>query len=136
MSAEANKAVVRRFVEAGNNRDLSVAGELLTDDFRLPVGGDEAMDWGGFAAVLEYYFKAFDDLHYSIEDLVADGGKVVCRLRMTGTHTGDYDGHAGTGRTFAVDEVDIHTMVDGRIASYIIVWDELGFRRQLGLPLA
>jgi steroid delta-isomerase-like uncharacterized protein len=87
-------------------------------------------------ARLEYYFTAFPELHYEIEDLVASGDKVVARVVMTGTHEGDYDGAAGSGKTFVVDEVDIFDVVDGRISGYRIVWDELGFRRQLGLPLA
>jgi steroid delta-isomerase-like uncharacterized protein len=127
---------VQRFIEeVVNMRDLRVASELLTKDFRLLVAGEEALAWPGLARVLKSYFEAFDDLNYSIEDLVAEGDKVVCRLRVTGTHTGEYDGHESTGRTFAVDEVEIYSMANGRIASYAIVRDELGFRRQLGLPL-
>lgn len=66
---------------------------------------------------------------------MAEGDKVVARLAMTGTHEGEYDGAPGSGKTFAVDEVDIFDVVDGRISGYRIVWDELGFRCQLGLPL-
>ena len=136
MSNDRNEAVVRRFIEeVANGRNTGTVGDLLTEDFRLPPGPD-GLDRDSLVAVLEYYFTAFPDLHYSIEDVVADGDKVVVRVAMTGTHEGEYDGAAGSGKTFAVDEVDIFDLADGRIAGYRIVWDELGFRRQLGLPLA
>ena len=135
MSNDANAAVVRRFIEeVANGRNTSLVSELLAEDFRLPPGPD-GLDRNSLVSVLEYYFAAFPDLHYSIEDLVADGDKVVARLAMTGTHEGEYDGAAGSGKSFAVDEVDVFEVVDGRIGGYRIVWDELGFRRQLGLPL-
>ena len=135
MSNRNSADVVRRFVdEVANSRNTSVISDLLTEDFRLPPGPD-GIDRASLVAVLEYYFTAFPDLHYELEDLVADGDKVVVRVKMTGTHKGDYDGAPGSGKTFAVDEVDIFTVVDGRISGYRIVWDELGFRRQLGLPL-
>jgi steroid delta-isomerase-like uncharacterized protein len=136
MAADQNRDAVRRLIdEAANGRAISVLEEVLTEDFRLPPGPD-GLDRAGLAAVLEHYFAAFPDLHYEIHDLVAEGDKVVARLRMTGTHAGEYDGTPGSGKTFAVDEVDIFDVVDGRVSGYRIVWDELSFRRQLGLPLA
>ena len=136
MGNEKSAVVVRRFLdEVANGRDTSAVLDLLTEDFRMPPGPN-GLDRAGLVAVLEYYFTAFPDLHYELEDLVADGDKVVVRVTMTGTHKGDYAGAPGSGKTFAVDEVDIFDVVDGRISGYRIVWDELGFRRQLGLPLA
>ncbi len=136
MSNHPNAAVVRRFIEeAANGRNTAVIDELMAEDFRLPPGPD-GLDRAGLVLVLEYYFAAFPDLHYTVEDLVADGDKVVARVAMTGTHQGVYDGTAGTGKSFSVDEVDVFDVIDGRITGYRIVWDELGFRRQLGLRLA
>jgi len=135
VSAEKNKQLVREFVDViANGRQLSRIAEFLADDFRLPPG-EAGLDRDGLGAVLEYYFKAFSDLHYSIEDLVGEGDTVLARLVMTATHDGEYDGVVGDGRRVCVEEVDIFTVRDGLIADYRIVWDELGFRRQLALPL-
>src|SRR4051812_6210416 len=107
MGNDLNEAVVRRFVEeVANRRDTSVVADLLTEDFRLPPGAD-GLDRDGLVAVLEYYFAAFPDLHYTIEDLIADGNKVVVRVEMTGTHEGDYEGVAGSGKRVSVQEVDL-----------------------------
>ncbi len=130
------KAVVQRFLdEVANGRDLAKIDELLTDDFSLPPDTPGALDRAGLKAVLQYYFNAFPDLHYELKDLLADGDRVVTRLSMTGTHQGDYAGVAGSGKAFEVEEVDIFNVTGGRIEGYRIVWDELSFRRQLGLPL-
>jgi steroid delta-isomerase-like uncharacterized protein len=135
MTTEANKALVRRFCdEVANAHDTSKIAEILADDFRL--GGEDGLNRDGMAAVLKYYFGAFSDLRYTIEDMVAEGDTVMARLVMAGTHDGEYDGQPPTGRKFQVEEVDGFIVRDGRIVSYRIVWDELGFRRQLGLPLA
>jgi steroid delta-isomerase-like uncharacterized protein len=135
MSGDENRQVVTRFVESvANGRDLDQMDELLSDDFALPPDTEGALDRQGLKAVLEYYFSAFPDLHYEIEDLVVEGDRVVARLTMSGTHEGDYDSQPGSGKQFAVEEVDLINLRDGRITGYRIVWDELGFRRQLGLP--
>jgi steroid delta-isomerase-like uncharacterized protein len=135
MSIESSKAVVQRFVdEVANGRSLNLVNDLLSDNFRLPPG-DGGLDRDGLVAVLQYYFAAFPDLHYEVETLVAEGDTVVARARMRGTHSGEYEGQIGSGRTFEVDEVDIFDVVNDRITGYRIIWDELGFRRQLGLPL-
>ncbi len=135
MTTEANKALVRRFCdEVANAHDTSKIAEILADDFRL--GGADGLNRDALTSVLTYYFSAFSDLRYTIEDVVAEGDTVIARLVMTGTHDGEYDGHPPTGRKFQVDEVDNFTVRNGRITGYRIVWDELGFRRQLGLPLA
>lgn len=134
--ADSATAVVRKFVdEVANGRDLQRLDELLSDDFYLPIG-DGRIDRDGLRAVLSYYFAAFPDLHYEVKELVGEGDRVVASLLMAGTHTGvDYAGHPASGRSFAVAEIDIVSVADGRIKTYEIVWDELGFRRQLGLPL-
>ena len=135
MTSESAKDVVRDFIEVMNGHDLDHLPDVLADDFSLPVGGGR-VDRNGLRAVLTYYFAAFPDLHYEVKDLIAEGDAAVVRVMMTGTHSGaEYGGQAATGNAFAVWETDWFRVIDDRIASYEILWDELGFRRQLGLPL-
>jgi steroid delta-isomerase-like uncharacterized protein len=134
--ADSTKRVVERFVdEIANGRDLQRIDELLTEDFFLPIG-DGRVDRDGLRSVLSYYFAAFPDLRYEVSSIIVDGNRAAAQVVMSGTHDGvDYAGHPPSGRSFAVAEIDVFTVVDGRISTYEIVWDELGFRRQLGLPL-
>lgn len=137
MSTEANKVLVLRFIdEVVNGRRLELVDEMLADDFTLPPNDADALTRDGFRDVLAYYFAAFSDLHYTVEEVVADGDTVVTRLKMRGTQDGEYDGHSASGRHVEVDEIDVLRIADGRIADWRIVWDELGFRRQLGLPVS
>ncbi len=89
MSVEENKAVVLRAFEEINRGDLDAASECLAPD--LALNGEQI---GREAAKRrdETMRAAFPDLHYDIEDLVAEGDAVVARWRMTGTHQGDLAG--------------------------------------------
>jgi steroid delta-isomerase-like uncharacterized protein len=134
--SDKNKAVVLRFVEeVANGRNLDAIDELLSEDFALPPDGSGALSRDGLKGVLTYYFAAFPDLHYTVEEVVAEGDNVVLRVKMRGTQDGEYGGQAPSGRDVEVDEVDLFVVREGLIRGYRIVWDELGFRRQLGLPL-
>jgi steroid delta-isomerase-like uncharacterized protein len=129
---DSNKSLVSRFIESVNGRDYTAFDSLLSEDFSIPPGEANGMSRETIKSVIQYYVSAFPDLHYVVEDLVAEGDTVVALLRMSGTNRGDYQGHAGTGKTFAVDEVDVFAVREGQIAGYRITWDEAGFARQLG----
>lgn len=77
--------------------------------------------------------RAFPDLRVTVEQLIVDVGTVVSRNRVTGTHRGEYLGHAPTGRSVAYDEIFIFRFEDGRIAEMWGVADALAQLRQLGL---
>jgi steroid delta-isomerase-like uncharacterized protein len=133
MTPADNKVLVARFVAAVNERRLDELDALLADDFSIPPNTPNGLNRGALKAVLQYYFSAFPDLHYDIEQQVAEGDTLFVHLKMQGTHQGDYQGHPATNKRFVVDEVEIMSIHGGKIAGYHIVWDELGFRRQLGI---
>ena len=76
--------------------------------------------------------RAFPDLHVTIEDLIAEGDRVVSRNFVTGTHRGEYMGVPATGRTVGYDEIFIARFVDGRIAETWGVVDVASLLKQLG----
>jgi predicted ester cyclase len=76
--------------------------------------------------------RAFPDLHVAVEDLVAEGDRLVSRNVVTGTHQGEYMGLSPTGRSVAYDEIFILRFVNGRIAETWGVVDVLSQMRQLG----
>jgi predicted ester cyclase len=76
--------------------------------------------------------QAFPDLHVAVEDLVAEGDRLVSRNVVTGTHQGEYMGLSPTGRSVAYDEIFILRFVNGRIAETWGVVDVLSQMRQLG----
>lgn len=87
MSAEKNKALVRRFIEEViSNGDLSVAEEILAPDFLFyPPGNSEPMDRDGFQPFIRMFRSAFPDMRDRIEDLIAEEDKVAIRITIRGT---------------------------------------------------
>jgi steroid delta-isomerase-like uncharacterized protein len=77
--------------------------------------------------------RAFPDLHVTVEDLIAEGDKVVGRNSVTGTHQGEYMGLPPTGKSVTYNEIFIIRFVDGRIAETWGVVDVFSQMKQLGV---
>jgi predicted ester cyclase len=129
MSLEENKAIVRRFVEAYNERKLD-----LIDDFVAPNYLDHTNKVGreGLRQLFDVGLIAFPDWHETIEDIIAEGDKVWVRLSYTGTHKGEFMGLAPTGKKITSKAVDIYRIVDGKLAEYWNVTDNVNIFRQIG----
>ena len=79
-------------------------------------------------------FRAgFPDLRCSVNDTVTEGSRVVCRWRMTGTHSGPFLGIAPTGRSVAFDGISEMRFHEGRLAEQWTMYDCLGLLHQLGV---
>lgn len=77
-------------------------------------------------------FAAFPDGHQTIEDMIAEGDKVVFRSTFRGTHKGELAGIAPTGKRVNITMMQIAKIVTGRVVEFWHYPDELGLRRQLG----
>ena len=119
--SEENKELVQRFYREWNAGNLDVIDELFADP-KLA-----ARIRRGCGA----YLAAFPDLHASVEELIAEGDKVVCRVIMTGTQDGEIKGIAPTGRHVSMDSVDIYRVEDGKFVGYWCQADVAGMTRQL-----
>jgi predicted ester cyclase len=102
-------AVVRRFIEAALNRGNAAVGETHLAGNFVDHGGflGEAAPRSGFADFLSGFKQAFPDGAYRIEDLLADGDKVVVRMTFTGTHQGRFRSYGATGRRVRVTGIHI-----------------------------
>jgi predicted ester cyclase len=129
MSLEENKAIVRSFLDALNQQDLS-----SLDDFVAPDYYDHTNQFRGLDIIkqtIRIFFKGFPDFHVNIEDMIAEGDKVWVHETETGTHTGAYRGIAPTGKKITFSCVDIFHIVDGKFAEGWHVYDFLNFYTQL-----
>ena len=79
------------------------------------------------------YRQAFPDLHVTVEDLIAEGDRVAARLRFRGTHLGELDGIAPTGRRVDCTGIVISRIEEGKIAEDWANFDDLGMMQQLRL---
>lgn len=131
---ESNKDVVRRFYDEVLNRrrlelleELAVAGYIEHDP--LP-GQREGLD--GLRDRVEMIVKGLDP-HFTIEDMIGEGNKVVVRWTNSGTNVGEFLGIPATGRSFSIPGIDIYRMEEGRLAEHWHVVDVFGHLQQLGL---
>jgi steroid delta-isomerase-like uncharacterized protein len=132
-----NKATVRRFCNATNTGDAELISntidELVEPDalIRTPL----PLETTGAQKLKEVFarlHRAYPDLHVTIEDLVAEGDRVVSRNTVTGTHQGEYMGLPATGKSVTYNEIFIARFAGGRIAETWGVVDVLSQMRQLG----
>ena len=99
MSTEENKEIVRRYQEIHNSNNLQALGEVVAEDLAMPkvmAGLPPGLE--GAKRVHETTLIGMPDWHTEINDLIAEADKVVARITMTGTHTGDLWGFPATGK--------------------------------------
>jgi steroid delta-isomerase-like uncharacterized protein len=123
--AQDPKAVVQRFWdEVWNDRDPAAARELVAEDFvwQTPSLGTHRGRGPALAALAEIR-AAFPDMALVVEDLIAEGDKVVTVWTNTATHRGPYRGAEPTGRTVSWTGITVHRVVEGRIVEHRAVAD-------------
>jgi steroid delta-isomerase-like uncharacterized protein len=135
MSTEMNKTAVRRWVEAAwNNEDFSSAEGLYSPNYTLHYGSMPPTQGAeGLQSFVMVYRTALPDLHMQIEDIIAEGDKVVWRITTRGTHRGEFQGIPPTGKSVEVGAIIISRFADGRWAEDWVNNDDLGLLQQLGV---
>ncbi len=134
MSAEENKASVRRFIERMNQGDASAVDDFVADDVRYhnaPPGMASGIE--GYRQLIGGYLMAFPDLKMTIDDLISEGDKIVMRMTGRGTHKGEFMGIAPTGKTVEAGAITMMQFRDGRLTDEWEQVDALGMMQQLGV---
>ena len=133
--AENNKAVVRRLIgEVYNEDDLDAVDELVAPDVsNHPAVPEHQHGIDSFKHVMNWVRTFSSDVHYEIDDILAEGDKVAVRMTQSGTHTGSVRGISPTGKRFSVDYVHWFRLADGKVAELWAVRDDLSRLEQLGL---
>ena len=133
--AERNKAISRRFNdEVKNQHNLAAIDELLSDDFinHSEIPGFPSTR-AGVKAFFAYWVQAFPDLTCTINEIVAEGDKVVDTFTIEGTHQGEFMGIPATGRRVKYNGMHIFSYKNGRIIGHWNVMDFLTQMIQLGV---
>jgi len=133
MNVETNKHTVRRLYDLLNAGNVEEIQDMVTDgyDEHDPLPGQGA----GRDGVLDRYSMLIDALapQFTIEDVIAEGDRVVVRWTNSGTHVGEFAGIPPTGRAFSIAGIDIYRVVEGRLAEHWHVVDQLAMLGQLGV---
>ena len=132
-----NKAAFARLLDGINSGDPAFLAKTIDEVFEpdARISTQTPIDETGSQAMKEVFtrlHRAFPDLHVAVEDVIAEGDKVVSRNTVTGTHQGEYLGIPPTGISVTYDEIFIVRFVNGRVAETWGVVDVLSQMRQLG----
>jgi steroid delta-isomerase-like uncharacterized protein len=135
MSAEENKATVRRFVdEVQSGGNIDAIDELCSPEFvnhSAPPGVPSNCE--GVKLVTAMFRQAFPDSYFTVEEMVAEGDKVATRKTFHGTHQGEFMGIPPTGQQVSIGLIDIVRIADGQVVEHWSMGDNLGMMQQLGV---
>ena len=135
MSTEDNKAASRRFYEEViNQKQLAVVDEVvgsnyLSHDFPpgLPPGRE------GLKIFISVFHAAFPDGHLTIDQMIAEGDTVATRLTFHGTHTGEFQGIAPTGKRVTFPALDMARFENGKLVEHWGGPNQMSLLQQLGV---
>jgi steroid delta-isomerase-like uncharacterized protein len=136
MSTEQNKETIRRHVEEIFNKGkLAVADEIISPDYVYhgPIGEYKGLD--GFKQMVTMVLKIFPDIHYTIDDMVAEGDKIAIRYTMTGTFQGEFMGIPPTGKRIKMAQAFFYRFKNGKEIEALPFSDNLDMYRQMGIPI-
>lgn len=135
MSAEQNKHSVQRAFDGLFSRgELTLADELVSADFlnhEVPAGAPRGP--AGLRQLVTMLRTAFPDIHYDVQELLAEDDTVAARTILRGTHQGPFMGIPPTGRPVVQEQIHILRFADGKIVEHRAVRDDLGMLQQLGV---
>jgi steroid delta-isomerase-like uncharacterized protein len=138
LTIEHNKFVAELLIDLFNGGNLDAADGLVTDNY-VWHDASQRRELGleGFKQRVRSLRKSLSGYHATIDDLLADGDKVIARYSGQGTHNGSFLGIAPTGRLVTYSAILIWRLVEGKVAEEWTSWDALGVLHQLGaVPLA
>src|SRR4029450_6018100 len=114
MTADTNKLVMRRFTEFINTASEKLASELIAPDaiFHVPGPSEPMRGPAGYLAIIAMMRGGFPDIQWTLEEMVVEPTKVAARFTMRGLHQGAFLGVSPTGRTIAVQALNIYRQPD------------------------
>jgi steroid delta-isomerase-like uncharacterized protein len=134
--SEGNKNTVRRlFEEVWNKGNLQVTDDLFTPNYSHHDSSTRDVGRGPESEKKRatLYRTAFPDLRLTVEDIIAEGETVVARWSCRGTHKGDLNGIAPTGKHVNLTGISIARFTNGKMSEGFVNWDALSLMQQLGV---
>jgi steroid delta-isomerase-like uncharacterized protein len=131
MSTEENKALMRRWIEAVNQGNLEVFDELCAPDFVYHDASKTMQGLEPYKQVLSMYLTAIPELHITLEDVIAEGDRVVTRQTYRGTQQGNLMGIPPTGKQLTLTGMAITRVASGKVVEQWANNDDLGLLQQL-----
>lgn len=133
MSTEENKAIVRRLGEAINTGDFDALDEVLAPNYvrHDPTSLLHEADREQYKQTFTALRRAFPDAHWTLEEMLADGDRVIGRWTFRGTHEGPFFNLQPTGKEVTYPIIGIYRIADGMIVEDWHIFHALGLWEQL-----
>ncbi|MHA1909865.1 MAG: ester cyclase, partial [Candidatus Thorarchaeota archaeon] len=128
---EENLAIGHKMMEIVNSQDLDRLDDLLIPEYenkQLQLQSREDLK-----EILRRQYEGLPDVHRTIENIIADEDTVWIRVKITGTHTGEYRGIPPTNKEIVMEAVPSYRIVDGKIVEGWSVWNPLDMFIKMGV---
>ena len=134
---EQNRELVKHYIEVFNKGDFEAFKEILSPDYAVfnPSGSDKSSSREELIENYKGALDAFSEFTWSIEDMIAAGDKVICRVMARGEYIGGVPGLPATGKEIAFSMISIMRIENGKVVEEWQEDDQLGLARQLGMEL-
>jgi predicted SnoaL-like aldol condensation-catalyzing enzyme len=134
MSTDGNKAVIRKLFAAMDAHDLDlIEKELINPGYHLRFDSMPEMDKAGAVPFFRAFVTSFPDISHTLEELIAEGDHVGCRLTVRGTNTAGFMGMPATNQAIEISSINMFRLKDSQIVDQQVNSDGVGMMRQLGL---
>ena len=129
---EANKAILRHWVDELNRGSRAVLDELIVPEYlQHTIHPGTPQGLAGAKVAFERFWAAIPDMHIATEDMIAEGDRVVTRSIVRGTHRGEFMGVPATRRRIVFGSIDIFRLREGKFVEHWDEVDRLGLLEQL-----
>ena len=134
MSTESNKDLVKAYFVAFRDRDEAWWDRFIAPDF---VRHDPGLDFevrgpAGIRKLAEVLHGGLSDIEMPVDEVIAEGDRVLARLRFQGRHTGEFQGIPATGKAVDIVVMDYFRVADDRLAEHWALMDNLTMLKQIG----
>lgn len=130
--SDSGKQLVRKLVDGLDRGRGAIGNELLAQDCTFHGDSDIARGPDGFRRAVDVLATAFPNFQLTIDDLLAEGDRVVSRITLSGIHRGPYLGIAPTGKAVRLTAALSARVAEGKIAEVWIQLDRFALLEQLG----
>lgn len=131
-TTEQHKALSRRALGEIDRGNVDIMDELVAPGATFRFPGAPPMDLASFKGFVKMFHSSFPDFRHDLENLIAEGDKVVRIGTFRGTHKGDFMGIPATGNRVEMAFAAVDTFHDGKLVGIQVVPDMMGLMQQIG----
>lgn len=136
MDIEANKAIVRKYIELWSTGNRALADEILATDFVDHSHPEQLPGPESVKQEIKAFREGFPDASITVQQMVGEGDTVAFRFTLSGTHLGTFADFPPTGKTNTLTGVDFIRLADNKIVELWSVQDTLSWVQQLGIKVS